>query len=137
MQVDFYILSTGEIIPFTCRLLEKAYQEQHRVFVYTDSADSANTLNNALWTFRDISFVPHRLSSDAGMPIAPITIGHIATSIEDADILLTTTTTLPNNYLNYQRIIFVVPNQDNLKQQARKEYTRFKNEGHPVQVHNL
>lgn len=136
-QVDFYILSTSEGIPFTCRLLEKAFQEQHRIHVQTHTADEAKALNEALWTFRDISFVPHKLVEEAGSPQTPISISHNEHQLEDADILVLAGTQLPAHYEHYARVIAIVPNNEDSKQQARHNYQQLKNQGHSIQVHNL
>ncbi len=136
-QIDFYILSTSESIPFTCRLLEKAFQQQHRIHVKTSDAATAKQLNETLWTFRDISFIPHRLEGDAGSPQAPITIGHDGSYSDDADILLLVDTTLPSHHERYARIIFVISNQEANKQQGRQSYQQLKEQGHSIQVHNV
>ena len=66
MQVDFYILETAaahEQLRTACRLAEKAWHKGHRVFIHTDSKETARSLDDMLWTYRQDSFVPHALFS--------------------------------------------------------------------------
>ncbi|MDG1462488.1 MAG: DNA polymerase III subunit chi, partial [Gammaproteobacteria bacterium] len=78
-RVDFYILETttpSDRMHFVCRLIEKAYKAQHRIYLLTGSASQSVELDKLLWTFRNEGFVPHELASDRNKDAAPIIIGH-------------------------------------------------------------
>ena len=67
-RIDFYILdeaSRQDRYLLSCRIIEKAWKNHHRVMVQTGSEEEARHLDKLLWTFRDQSFVPHGL-----LPIA-------------------------------------------------------------------
>ena len=136
-RIDFYILPTAEPIGFTCRLLEKAFKEKHRVYVQTPSRAEAEKLNASLWTFKDISFIPHRLHYETAQPAAPITIGDMDGNPAAADMLVVLAAQPPENYQDYQRVAIVVPNDEKQKAQARKFYKNLNTEKLDVQVHNL
>lgn len=66
-RVDFYLVTeTGAQAPLLlcCRLLEKAYQQQHKVYVQTPSQQEAEALDELLWTFKDECFIPHNLQGE-------------------------------------------------------------------------
>ncbi|OGT31927.1 MAG: hypothetical protein A3E87_06475 [Gammaproteobacteria bacterium RIFCSPHIGHO2_12_FULL_35_23] len=136
-RIDFYILSTPETISFTCRLLEKAYKEKHRIYVQTNSKAEALKLNDSLWTFKDISFVPHRLQDMTAAPIAPITIGVEEGDPNLANVLVSALPKLPKNYQAYQRIALVIANDEAQKAEARDLYKKLKASEITLQVHNL
>ena len=63
-KVDFYLLSgVGQDARETmaCKLIDKAYQLQHKIYVHTESQQDAKRLDDLLWTFRPGSFIPHSI----------------------------------------------------------------------------
>jgi DNA polymerase-3 subunit chi len=44
-----------------CRWVEALYEKARRVQIATDSTPAAQTLDQQLWAFSDMSFVPHRI----------------------------------------------------------------------------
>lgn len=77
-RVDFYVLSDtndqgdGPLL-MLCRLAEKAYNAGFQVWCRVQDGAAANHLDRLLWTFRDISFVPHGLLGTGGSSL--VTIG--------------------------------------------------------------
>jgi DNA polymerase-3 subunit chi len=117
--------------------LEKAYKEGHQVFVKINSAEEADALNKALWTFRDASFIPHKLDSEAGKPAAPILISHEDAAKANDDLLVIIASELPNNFNDYQRIVVIVANDETVKQQARETFKQLKTSIQTINTHNI
>ncbi|MBT8131776.1 MAG: DNA polymerase III subunit chi, partial [Gammaproteobacteria bacterium] len=64
-QIDFYILQdkgSALLGRFACRLVDKAWQRGLRCHINVESQDQAALIDDMLWTFRDISFLPHATS---------------------------------------------------------------------------
>ena len=64
MRVDFYV--TGEStrsarLRLACRLTEKAYLAGQQVLVWDTDAAELREFDALLWTFGDLSFVPHAI----------------------------------------------------------------------------
>jgi DNA polymerase-3 subunit chi len=77
-RIDFYILPDTELPArdhFACRLLHKVCRRGMRAYLHCDSEESAHRLDELLWSFRDTSFLPHKLAGSAGAPCA-IEIGY-------------------------------------------------------------
>lgn len=136
-QIDFYILTSDNPLPFTCRLLEKAYKQNHQVDVCMSSPTDAQKLNDLLWSFSDISFVPHHLISDNENQSSPIVISHNSNLTAHKDIYVTLTNEIPATMDKFQRIIFVVPNDETQKQLARQHYKTFSNKKLNVSIHKI
>jgi DNA polymerase-3 subunit chi len=62
-EVVFYVLASSsqhERQDFACRLIEKIYRSGRYCYVLTENAEQAAEIDQALWTFRAGSFVPHQ-----------------------------------------------------------------------------
>src|ERR1700722_9636663 len=93
-QIDFYILqqqSSAELWLFACRFLEKTYKLNHRIFVHLANDADAIKLDQMLWTYRDISFIPHALSKETEAATAPIVLGTQIPETLAVDILVNLT----------------------------------------------
>ena len=75
-RVDFYLLSSESgIDKFACIMASKAWTAGNNVYIHTDSEDTTKKLDDMLWTFRDISFIPHEIYNGNENIESPVTIG--------------------------------------------------------------
>ena len=66
-QVDFYILdsdSDDARLLLACKIVDKAMQLDHHVYIHSTSDDEARKLDELLWTFSQGSFIPHLVVLD-------------------------------------------------------------------------
>jgi len=140
-RVDFYILSaSGESARqlFACRLAEKAYKLNNRVHVHVAGRDTAQRLDDLLWTFRDGSFVPHEiLSSTTGEPAATGTIGCDDLPAGGCDLLINLGDALPAGASSFPRIAEVVTSDEDCKSRSRQRFVDYRDQGHTLDTHNL
>src|SRR5690606_17614445 len=79
-QVDFYILESDTDdarLRLTCRIVDKATQQDLHVFVNAASDTEARQLDELLWTFSQGSFIPHKIVHEelTAEPLEPVLIG--------------------------------------------------------------
>ena len=75
-RVDFYILPEGTGTDrFACTMAKKAWSAGNRVHIHTQSEENARSMDDLLWTFRDISFIPHEIYDGSVNEETPVTIG--------------------------------------------------------------
>ncbi|MCP5143423.1 MAG: DNA polymerase III subunit chi [Gammaproteobacteria bacterium] len=90
-QVDFYVVEDADKRAHDvviCRLINKIWQRGLRVLLYVEDAERAGELDSLLWTFQDVSFVPHSVLAGAdGNADVPILIGH-GSRFAPADVLV-------------------------------------------------
>lgn len=141
MRVDFYILQgeqRREIV--ACRLCEKAYQQGHKVFIHADSARQAQELDSLLWTFREGSFLPHRLFNQARQDSVPpaILIGWDSKGgPEDYPVLLNLALDVPSFYRKFERIAEIVNQNEEIKSAARQRFAFYREQGCNLHHHDL
>lgn len=144
VRVDFYLLDSATVPTrqtFVCKLVDKAYQQGHRLFIHVAEYTEAQQLNDLLWTFNDISFIPHALYSadlvadHASKP--PILIGYETIPENAGDILINLTMTPPETLQQFQRLIEVVPIDPVWQLQARSNYKYYRSQGFELFTHDL
>lgn len=102
LTIDFYHLQpSADRNLFLCRLIEKIFSRQHQLFVRCQNPAEAKVLDEQLWTFRDISFIPHGIN-DTHSPIA-LGCGNIPAHHQD--VLLNLADTIPEDYQRMKRIL--------------------------------
>lgn len=135
IRTDFYLLKqAGEHTQLltACRVIEKAYLNSHKIYIFCADQTQAETLDKLLWTFRDTSFIPHFQLHHApnNHADAPIFIGHSASPLPGfSDILVNLANTVPDFFHHFQRVIEIIPENPESREKAREKY-RFYREHH-------
>lgn len=133
--VDFYITeATTEQarLNLACKLAAKAYSAKKQVYIHCVDQASAEQCDALLWSFDDISFIPHSLAGTADANHAPITIGWQAPASNDAHILLHLHPDMPTETTHYERIIEIVTADPNCKKTCREHYKAYQAQDFPL-----
>ncbi len=139
-RVDFYILpvtakrTSDQIL---CALTGKAWKQGNRVYIHTDSPDRSTKMDALLWTFKDTSFLPHGLVDQADMEKTPVLIGHEDPPADLHDIIINMTSSVPLFFGRFDRLIEIVDQASNGRDQARERYRFYKERGYTLNTHNL
>ena len=137
-RVDFYILSDSQPPDrFACQLAGKVRRQNLQIYIHTDSRETANKLDELLWTHKDISFLPHSLADTACCDDSPITIGWQGSDPGRQDVLINLSTNVPDFANKFARIIEIVTAQEPLRSQARKRYQQYRDNGFDLHSHKL
>jgi DNA polymerase-3 subunit chi len=136
-RADFYILNGKTDAPrFSCNIANKAWTSGNSVFIITRNEAEAGDIDDLLWTYQDVSFVPHA-KVDTGASDAPILIGWNGTETPQADVMINLTDTIPECYTNYDRVIEIIPEDPVLKNQGRERYKRYRELGFELFNHTI
>jgi DNA polymerase-3 subunit chi len=143
-NVDFYLIKETNITEcygFICRLVDKAYQQKHHVYIYINSAEEAKVLDDLLWTFRDTSFIPHGLQLET-TTAEPVRIGFPNMDSHNHpeapyDILINLTLDIPHFFNHYHRVLEIVPQDNIYKTSSRKKYKLYKEKDCELVTHDL
>ncbi len=137
-RIDFYILSaqaTDDRFALTCRIVEKALSQQHRLFIHSEHFSQAKQLNQLLWSFRGASFIPHGLLGKVEQKINPVLIGCGTDAGQEFDILINLDTKIPAFFNQFERLIVPIDykNQD----VGREHYRFFRDRGYNLKTYKL
>jgi DNA polymerase III subunit chi len=138
-RVDFYLIPEATIEArrlFACRLVDKAYRQGCKIYVYTRQED-LQLVDDQLWTFKDTSFVPHRIYQPNSTENLPVQVGCVAPTPECNDLLVNLAYDIPDFFNQFQRIAEIAPQDPEWRERARKHYRFYREKGCELESHSL
>jgi len=137
-EIAFHF-NIGDPLAYACRLLRKAHGAGTRVTV-VGTQEALSRLDQALWTFSALDFVPHCMA-DAPAQVRTRTPIMLAESTQaapgHAPVLLNLGEDVPAGFEPYERVIELVGNDDAGRQHARARWRHYAAQGHAITRHDL
>ena len=138
----FYILDPDDDINYcTCKIIKKFYEEGKKILVSSKNSILIDDLNKLLWTFEQLSFIPHSTSKDydSFTPVLLTETGYKNDSIikKDYNIFINLDDEVKTDYYNYEIVIELVSGNEHQKNLAREKYLYYKNNRLNVKHENL
>lgn len=125
-------------LAYACRLLRKACAAGARTVVTADPETLAE-LDQALWTFSQLDFIPHcSAHAEATMLAASPVV--LADKLAEAPVLgvaLNLGGRVPAGFERFERLIEVVGTDEADRAQARQRWQFYKSHGYPLVRHDL
>ncbi|WP_018231977.1 DNA polymerase III subunit chi [Thioalkalivibrio thiocyanodenitrificans] len=137
-RIDFYVLDDedpGERLRMACRIIQKAFGLGHRIHVHTGSAGLSGQLDEALWTFRDISFIPHEV--EGSDPDCPVQICHDREPDTAGEILVNLDSRVPLFFSRFERVAEIVNQEPTVRDAGRERYRFYRDRGYDLTHHRL
>ncbi len=136
-QVDFYLLGPASRERVMCVLAGKALQQGQALYIHAGTQDLALRYDDLLWTFRDVSFVPHRRVDDPGAVEATILIGYGAEPPAGPQLLLNMDGEVPGFADRYPRVLELVDADAPGRERGREHYRLYQQRGCEIRTHDL
>lgn len=137
-RVDFYILPENSGRDrFACSIANKAWQGGNNVYIHTRSRETAIMLDDLLWMFQDISFIPHALADQPEPPDTPVIIGWQNRVPENFNVLINLTENIPAIAERFARIVEIVAGDESERAAARNRYRSYRDSGHELHNHDI
>lgn len=136
LQVDFYVLEGERAKPDTlaCRLARKAFERELTVFVRAADNAHAERLDEYLWTFEQLSFLPHKRAAEADAD-TPIQVG--TDEAGACDVLINLAGTPPDDTARFRRIADIVGNDPASRNAGRARFKHYRDHGAEPTTHKL
>lgn len=139
MQVDFYVLDASSAQRawfYVCQLVEKAYQDQQKVYLHVNSSAEAERLDALLWTYKEDSFLPHQIYQETDCP-PPIQIGTGNPPSDQQDLLINLHHHVPSFYTQFKRIIEIIYTDANVQQLGRERFKQYRDQGCQINTYKI
>ena len=138
-RVDFYILSDNTLTrdKFACMLAGKALTQGLNIHIHTDSRESAEIMDDLLWTFRDISFIPHCLVDEDPQNKVPVNIGWNGALPGKDDALINLGTGIPEFAGSFARVMEIVVADKDSRELSRTRYRGYRDLGCELHTHEI
>lgn len=139
-RVTFYVLADGDERArrtCACRLIEKAYLQDHKVLVRLDTPEDARDFDELLWRYSDRSFVPHETCPPAGAGDAPVLLTAGSEPPAPADVLVNLGRDVPAWYDRFERVAELVGADEESRRAGRERFRHYRDQGIAPETHNL
>lgn len=139
MQVDFYVLDTPSAQRawlHVCHLVEKAYQDQQKVYLHVNTPADAERLDALLWTYKEDSFLPHQIYQETDYP-PPIQIGTGNPPSDQQDLLINLNQQIPGFYTQFKRVIEIIYTDTNIQQLGRERFKQYRDQGCQINTYKI
>lgn len=137
-RVDFYILREPDPPEkFACAIAGKLVRQGVNVHLHAATRETAVSLDDYLWTYKDISFLPHKLVDDGTLPDAPVTIGWNGSLRPGNGVLINLDQNIPDFAGDFARIIEIAAAYDPPRGLARERYRQYRERGYELHNHEI
>ena len=135
-SIDFYF-NASDRLTVACRLASKAFAHRKKLLIFAPESDTAHRIDRMLWTWQQLSFVPHCLASDPLATQTPVLITRESAAPPECDVLLNLAAECPPFFERYPRLLEVVGLTNEEKDLGRGRYRFYKVRGYAIENHDL
>lgn len=112
MKILFYHLEQQPLEKVVPVLLEKTLERGWKAVVELGSKERADALDNALWAWRDDSFLPHGIEGEDTDPLQPILLTTSDANTNQANVRFFVDGTVPRVEGEYTRLVYMFDGHD-------------------------
>ena len=131
-RIDFHS-NVPDKLGYACRLVRKARAANCRIVLLTRDKAELALLDQQLWTFSELDFLPH---VPAGDPLAANTPVILADSDEAElphhEILINLSARTPAHFARFERMFEIISADDEDKAAGRERYRFYQQRGYPL-----
>lgn len=131
-RIDFHS-NVPDQLGYACRLVRKARAANCRVVLLTKDRTELMALDELLWTFSELDFIPHVQANDPLAANTPV----ILTDSDDAElphhqILVNLSARTPMHFARFERMFEIVSADEADKIAGRERYRHYQQRGYPL-----
>ncbi len=138
----FYILNSNDDINHSiCKIIKKFYESEKKIIVSSKDLILIDEVNKLLWTFEQLSFIPHSTSRDYDS-LAPVLLTETdykndSISKKDYNVFINLDDQVKTDYHDHEIIVELVSSNEQQKKIARDKYLYYKSNKLNVKHENL
>ncbi|OMG74107.1 DNA polymerase III subunit chi [Burkholderia ubonensis] len=129
-RIDFHT-NVGDSLAYACRLLRKAYQAGQPVVVLAEPA-RLRALDERLWTFSPLDFIPHCGIDSRHAADTPIVLTAELDQAPHHQVLLNLGAAVPAQFARFERLLEVVGNEPAELAAGRERYRFYRDRGYAL-----
>jgi len=137
-RVGFYVVQSaepGQRLQVAARLVDKAVQQGHRVFINTIDEAQGRQLDELLWGYRPASFLPHGIAGQEDSQ--QIAIGWGQEPGDHNDLLVNLQLAVPEFFGRFNRVAEVVTQDEQSLAILRQSWRFYQARGYQLEKHDL
>jgi DNA polymerase-3 subunit chi len=107
MEINFYHVAEGNLVPSVVKLLEKVYASDQRCVFFSPLEERVKVVDKTLWTFSTDAFIPHGDRSLGFCEKQPIYLASQFENPNDAKVLALVDTLDYKSFGDFEKIIII------------------------------
>ena len=135
-EIKFFF-NVDNKLHFACKIAKRAYEDGRKLIVYAPSARLADEFDRLLWTFSQLSFVPHVKAAHPLAGETPIVIATDDTGLPHHDSLLNIGDEPPPFFSRFAALREIVSGDPDDRVSARERLKFYKARGFEIQTHDM
>ena len=124
---------------YACRLVRKATGTGAKVVV-TGEREQLKRLDVELWTFSPLEFIAHCNAVDAAQGVvaaSPVVLADSTQASPHHEVLVNLGASVPQGFERFERLIEVVTQDEDDRQQARQRWKHYADRGYQIKRFDL
>jgi DNA polymerase-3 subunit chi len=131
-RIDFHSNVPDKLL-YACRLVRKARTANCNIVLRVDDRSLLSKLDEALWTFSALDFLPHVTAGDPLADSTPI----VLTDSDEAElphhqVLINLSSGTPIHFARFERMFEIISSDDIDKAAGRDRYRFYQQRGYPL-----
>ena len=135
-EIKFFF-NVDNKLHFACKMAKRAYEDGRKLIVYAPSARLADEYDRLLWTFSQLSFVPHVKAAHPLAAETPIVIATDESGLPHHDSLLNIGDEPPPFFSRFDALREIVSGDTDDRASARERLKFYKARGFEIQTHDM
>ena len=120
-----------------CHFAAKAWRAGRKVALAAPDGTEARRIDQWLWTFEPLAFVPHVAADSPLAAETPVLIGEPGAAWPHRDVLINLDTEIPPDFASFQMVVEVVGRSEAERGPARRRWRQYQAAGYPPTAHGL
>lgn len=120
-----------------CHFAAKAWRAGRKVALATPDGAEARRIDQWLWTFEPLAFIPHVGVDSPLAAETPVLIGEPGAPWPHHDVLINLGAELPPELADFQMVVEIVGRSEAEREPARARWRQYKAAGHSLTAHGL
>jgi DNA polymerase-3 subunit chi len=131
-RIDFHS-NIADRIDYVCRLTRKARAADCRIVLLAQDKAQRDLLDDALWRFSELDFLPHVHAEDPLAARTPIVLSDSDTTpLPHHEVLINLSGTTPAHFARFERMVEIISNDETEKIAGRERYAFYKQRGYAL-----
>lgn len=135
-KINFYV-NVANRQSFLPRVLKKVLGEGEPLLIFSADAAAARQLDQWLWTFEELAFLPHCLADADCVAATPIQITWPDGPVPHHHILLNLAATHPPIFSRFEKLLEIVPADEEGRTAGRERFRFYRERGYPLETFDM
>lgn len=105
-------------------------------YIHLDSAATCQQLDELIWTYSDLSFIPHNLAPQKEEGVR-VQLGYDHEPMEDCDLLINLSNETPEFFARFARMAEILDQESAILHAGRERYKFYRDRGYNLDYHQL